>query len=324
MKKLISFLAALTLVFSVAAACAGSADIIITEESGGVFRPLPINLDGGYKLPPYKYSGKDTQVYEDPTIRVERFGIDRSHNRPEWPVNCVYAIIEIKDPSQIRTASADEFNPFRSSSTVIARKIAARKNAVFAVNGDYCGTFAGNKSTNYILRQGTVYSESVEPSLDMLLIDEDGDFHILTADEDLAAIDKTMINGKKVINAFQFGPALVIDGEAVPDEIIMNPDRSPTYAKPGAGEIRLCIAQIDKLKYLVATCFGWGQELNNFRDMVMSLAPIRTAYTLDGGLSASLIFLNRKYNNVQGGSERAITDIIYFASAWDMSGVQTK
>jgi exopolysaccharide biosynthesis protein len=252
--------------------------------------------------------------------RTERFRIDRGSNRPEWPVNCAYAIIEIKDPSQIRTASADEANPFRSSATKVARAIAKLKNAVFAVNGDYCAAFSGSKSTNYILRQGTVYSESVEPSLDMLLIDEDGDFHILTADEDLAAIDKTMIDGKRVINAFQFGPALVIDGEPVPDEIIMNPDRSPTYAKPGAGEIRLCIAQIDKLKYLVATCYGWGQELNNFRDMVMTLAPIKTAYTLDGGLSASLVFMNNKFNNVQGGSERAITDIIYFASAWDLYG----
>ena len=319
-KRLIPVLAALIMVFAAATACAEREEFILGEDSGGVFKPLPINLDGGYKLSKdCKYSG-NLAVYEDPTIRAERFRIDRGSNRPEWPVNCAYAIIEIKDPSQIRTASADEANPFRSSATKVARAIAKLKNAVFAVNGDYCAAFSGSKSTNYILRQGTVYSESVEPSLDMLLIDEDGDFHILTADEDLAAIDKTMIDGKRVINAFQFGPALVIDGEPVPDEIIMNPDRSPTYAKPGAGEIRLCIAQIDKLKYLVATCYGWGQELNNFRDMVMTLAPIKTAYTLDGGLSASLVFMNNKFNNVQGGSERAITDIIYFASAWDLYG----
>ena len=319
MKKLISFLAALTLVFAAVSACAaGADDIIITEDSGGVFRPLPINLDGGYKLPPYKYNGSKTEVYEDPTIRVERHTLDL---HADWFVTCYYAIIEIKDPSQIRTASADEFNPFRSGTTKVARAIAKLKNAVFAVNGDYCAAFSGSKSTNYILRQGTVYSESVEPSLDMLLIDEDGDFHILTSDQDLAAIEKTMIDGKKVINAFQFGPALVIDGEPVPDEIIMDDQHSPTYAKPGAGEIRLCIAQIDKLKYMVVSCARWGQELNRFRDMVMSLAPVKTAYTLDGGLSASLVFLNNKFNNVQAGSERPITDIIYFASAWDMSGV---
>ena len=320
MKRILSLLAALVLVFAAASACAGTADIHITEESGGVFKPLPINLDGGYKLPSYKYS-KDIEVYEDPTIRVERHTVDM---HADWLVTTYYAIIEIKDPSQIRTASADEANPFRSQAVKPAKAIAALKNAVFAVNGDYCAAFAGNKSTNYIMRQGTVYSESVEPSLDMLLIDEEGDFHILTSDQDLAAVDKTQVDGKKVINAFQFGPALVIDGEPVPDEIIMNPDRSPTYAKPGAGEIRLCIAQIDKLKYLVVTCAHWGQELNRFRDMVMSIAPVRCAYTLDGGLSASLIFLNRKFNNVQSGSERPITDIIYFASAWDMSGAQNK
>ena len=320
MKRLFPFLAALVLVFAAVTAYAGSADILISEESGGVFRPLPISLDGGYKLPPYKYGGNNTEVYEDPTIRVERHTVPSE----EWTCTYYYAIIDIRDPSQIRTASADEFNPFRSGTTKVARAIAKLKNAVFAVNGDYCGTFAGNKSTNYILRQGTVYSESVEPSLDMLLIDEEGDFHILTAEEDLAAVDKTQIDGKRVINAFQFGPALVIDGEAVPDEIVMNPDRSPTYAHPGAGEIRLCIAQIDKLKYMVVSCARWGQELNRFRDMVLSIAPVKTAYTLDGGLSASLIFLNNKFNNVQAGSERPIKDIIYFASAWDMSGAENQ
>ena len=320
MKKLLSILAALTLVFAAVPACADNpADIIITEESGGVFRPLPINLDGGYALPPYKYSS-DIEVYEDPTIRVERHTVPSK----EWTCTYYYAIITIKDPSQIRTASADEFNPFRSAAVIVARNIAARKNAVFAVNGDYCAAFSGNKSTNYILRQGTIYSDSVEPALDMLLIDEDGDFHILTADEDLAAVDKTQIDGKKVINAFQFGPALAIDGEPVPDEIIMDPDRNPSYAKPSAGEIRLCIAQIDKLKYMVVSCAHWGMELNRFRDLAMSLAPCKTVYALDGGLSASLVFLNRKFNNVQSGSERPITDIIYFASAWDMSGAENK
>lgn len=322
MKKLISILAALLLVLSAVSAFAAGEEIIIGEDSGGVFRPLPINLDGGYKLPAEARYDQKLKVYQDPTIRVERRTITKQENRPEWPVTCAYAIIEIRDPSQIRTASADEFNPFRSSAKKPAHAIAKLKNAVFAINGDYCAAFSGSKSTNYILRQGTVYSESVEPMLDVLLIDEEGDFHVLTSDEDLAAIDKTMIDGKKVVNALQFGPALVIDGQPVPDEVLLDKGRSPTYANPEDGEIRLCIAQIDRLKYMVVTCYNWGQELNRFRDMVMSLAPVKTAYTLDGGLSASLVFLNHKYNNVNGSSLRSITDIIYFASAWDMSGAQ--
>ena len=321
MKRLISALAALALAFAAVPACSDSTtEFILTEESGGAFKPLPINLDGGYKLSKDCVYSPELAVYEDPTIRVERYRIERAENRPEWPVVCVYAIIEIKDPSQIRTASADEFNPFRSSATKPAAAIAKLKNAVFAVNGDYCGTFSGNKANNYILRQGTVYSENVEPTLDVLLIDEEGDFHILTADQDLTAVDKTQIDGKKVINAFQFGPALVIDGEAVPDEIVLDNDRSPSYGHPQKGEQRVCIAQIGKLKYMVVTCYDWGQELNRFRDMVMSLAPVQTAYTLDGGNSASLVFLNRKFNHLKASGQRNITDIIYFASAWDLSG----
>ena len=322
MKKLISTLVALILVLAAVSACADNpADIIITEDSGGVFRPLPINLEGGYKLPSWVKYDKNIEIYEDPTIRVERHTVPSK----EWTCTYYYAIIDIKDPSQIRTASADEFNPFRTQTVKKAYAIAKLKNAVFAVNGDYCAAFAGNKSTNYILRQGTVYRESVEPSLDMLLIDEDGDFHILTADQNLAAIDKTQINGKRIINAFQFGPALVIDGEAVPDESVLDVYHSPASAHPGKGEQRVCIAQIDKLKYMVVSCAYWGQELNRFRDMVMSLAPVKTVYTLDGGNSSSMIFLNRKFNHVAGeGSERNITDIIYFASAWDMSGAEKK
>ena len=323
MKRLIQILTALVLTLAAVTAYASS-EFTLGEDSGGVFKPLPINLEGGCQLSKdCKYSS-DLAAYEDPTIRVERYRIDCSQIHPDWPVTCVYAIITIKDPSQIRTASADEFNPFRSDAKTYAKLIAKRVNAVFAVNGDFCAAFSGSKSTNYILRQGTVYSESIEPSLDMLLIDEDGDFHVLTSEEDLDAADKTMIDGKKVINAFQFGPALVIDGEPVDDEYLLDLDHSPTYANPHKGEQRLCIAQIGKLKYLVATCYDWGQELNRFRDMVMSLAPIQTAYTLDGGNSASLIFLNRKINNVKGSGERAITDIIYFASAWDLSGAEGK
>ena len=40
-----------------------------------------------------------------------------------------------------------------------------------------------------------------------------------------------------------------------------------------------------------------------------------------GNLDVEFLFnLHHKFNNVQGGSERPITDIIYFASAWDLYG----
>ena len=313
MKKALSVLAALVLgicplLFS--SARAGSADIIITEDSGGTFRPLPISMDGGAPLAHFTYSA-DLQVYEDPTIRVERHREDA----PGIPTY-YYALITIKDPSQLRTASADD--SFRTSAKVPANVMAKRKNAVIAINGDYCAAFAGNKANSFVLRQGTVYRDTVEPGLDLLLIDETGEFTVITADQDLAAADKTQVNGKKVINAFQFGPALVIDGRKVDDALLVDKSHSPAYAEPGEKAQRMCIAQIDTLHYMVLCC-RWGMTLPSLRDLAMSIADCKVVYTLDGGLSSQMIFMNRKINNISAehaDNPRPITDIIYFASAW--------
>lgn len=272
----------------------------------GEFRPLPIDLSGGPKVGVAYRTG--LKVYEDPTIRVERFYVSGS----EWITTFAYAFITIKDPSQLRTAPADG-KTFDSKATVPIKKIAKRVNAVLAINGDYCAPFSGDKKSKFILRQGTVYRDTVEPSLDMLLIDEDGDFHILTRGDNLAEADLTEIDGKKVINAFQFGPALVIDGEPVPDEELLDLTHSPVNARPHGNEQRMCIAQIGPLQYMVLSTLR--SHLVKMRDLAMSLADVKTAYILDGGESSQMIFLGALVNK-NTSTPRPITDIIYFASAW--------
>ncbi|MBR6863193.1 MAG: phosphodiester glycosidase family protein [Acidaminococcaceae bacterium] len=278
----------------------------------GEIRQLPIDLSGGA---PYtqKYS-KDLEVYEDPSIRVERYRVQSK----EWGCTYYYAIITIKDPSQLRTAPADH-KSFISTTRLPVTRIAKRVNAVLAINGDYTGAFSGQRSNSFVLRQGTVYRDTVEPNLDLLLIDEDGDFHVVTPDQlDLAAMDKTQIGGKRVVNAFQFGPALVIDGEKVPDEVLLDYGRNPYYSQPDHRAQRLCIAQIGPLQYMVVCNAHYGTDLVTFRDLVLSIAPCQTVYTLDGGGSTQMVFLGTKINNVQTGEQeiRNITDIVYFCSAW--------
>lgn len=323
MKKTLSFLLTLALVLASVCALAdtfpepaltpGPSDYVITEESGGHFAPVPIDIKtGGAPLPKeIKYDSK-TKIYQDPTIRVER----HSGHSSRYGCNYYYMLIEIKDPSQIRTNSADD--TFRTSAAVPASTMAKKKNAVAALNGDYCLNFAGVVSKNFILRQGEVYRDTIDPQLDMLLIDEDGDFHVLTAPEtDFEAVDKTVIDGKKVINAFQFGPALVIDGEKVADEIINDDKHAPGYTRAKGRTQRMCVAQIDKLHYMALTCASAGVGLCALRDMAMEIAPCRIVYNLDGGESAQMVFLGKKFNNVKAGVKaRQITDIIYFASAW--------
>lgn len=288
-------------------------NIHITEESGGEFRPIPLDItEGGAPVPIHTYSAEVT-VYEDPTIRVE---YHRATDKKQWGAIYYYTDIVIRDPSQIRTAFATRSAVFNPNARLEARGIAKPYNAILAINGDFFAGFAGN---GYVLRQGEVYRDTVETRLDLLLIDEDGDFHILTASEDLAEVDKTQIDGKKVINALQFGPALIVDGQLVPDEILNDRNRSPKEALPDRLNQRMCVMQIDKLHYMTLCCAYYGMTVPNFRDLAywISGGKAQNAFTLDGGNSSQMIFLGRKKNNVQPEAERRpVTDILYFASAW--------
>ena len=334
MKRLLAALAALVLALS---AWAGSlaespaatptpeplpefppnkADIHIKKKDGGKFRALPLDItQGGAKLASFKYS-TDISVYEDPTIRAEYHRVNAGKT---WGVVFYFADITIKDPSQIRTALATGTDKFRRRYKKVVRAIANKLNAVVAINGDFFGGYGGYA---YVLRQGTVYQDLTEPNLDILLIDEDGDFHVLTPEQDLASVNKTKINGKKVINALQFGPALVIDGKPVADETLVDRARSPREAQPDMANQRMALIQIDKLHYMVLTCAHYGLTLPKFRDLAMYVSnyQAKTVYTLDGGNSSQLVFLGRKRNLTDAGpnseGERPVTDIVYFASAW--------
>ena len=283
----------------------------------GEFRPLPIDLSGGAPL--HEQYASDKLVYEDPTIRVER-----SLRTQSDVINREYYIadIVIRDPSQIRTASAEP-TTFISERRVVGTTIARRVNAVFAMNGDYCGDFHGNESSKFVLRQGTIFRDTVDQRLDMLLIDEAGDFHIIRGSEDLVSMDKTQIDGKKVINALQFGPALVIDGVPTEDDYLMAAKHSPQFADPDGREDRLCILQEGPLHYKVIATRN-GENMAQFKQLVLSLAPDCTnAYVLDGGGSTQLVFLGEWYNNVTQKTKqnvRKLSDIVYFASAWFEEG----
>lgn len=288
-------------------------NIYVKEEDGGEFRTLPMDIDqGGAKLVKYSYNA-DITVYEDPTIRVE---YHRVEGGADWRCVYYYADITVRDPSQIRTAFATRTKTFNPNARQPAVAIASRFNAVLAINGDFFAGFAGDA---FVLRQGTLYRDTVEPHLDVLLIDEDGDFHVIPAGDEALTGDKTTVDGKKVVNSFQFGPALVINGEPVADEILEDRGHSPSMSQPEMANQRMCVIQIDKLHYMTLCCAHYGLTLPRLRDLAMWLTDgkAQTVYTLDGGNSSQMVFLNHRKNSVHDDMEnRGITDILYFASAW--------
>lgn len=258
---------------------------------------LPIDFSAGMEPDPDFYLSD--REYEDPTLHVVI-----EENRVD---GCDYwvARIKIQDASQLRTMSAGGFD---TSMSMKGTALAKRVNAVLAIDGDYyCYT-----GTGYILRQGEVYLDLLTGERDVLLIDEDGDFHVVHKPN--AGEVSDTVNGKKVINAFYFGPILVENGE-VP-EVVDGPNMAATERRQ-----RMCLAQTGPLEYMVVCCEApargsSGMTLRQFAELVATL-DVDIAYNLDGGDSTMLIFDGEKLNDVTSTSTRSICDIIYFASAYE-------
>ena len=257
---------------------------------------LPINLTGGKPLNA-KYFGKGWE-YEDPTIRVS-VKQDRSGECDYWVADIV-----IQHASQLRTAPADTFD---SDLRISGEQMAKRVNAVLAINGDYfCYTGIG-----YIVRQGKTYVNTLWGNRDVLAVDEDGDFHTYPMAK--KGTLRGYIDGKKIINAFFFGPILVENGKRVVyiDGVGMAQDEPRQ---------RMAIAQVGPLHYKCICCAthargSMGMTLTQFANLV-ARQGVQTAYNLDGGNSCMMMFAGQKINDPDNPDTRDICDIIYFASAW--------
>lgn len=295
MKKLTALLAAFLLVFPTSV-------FAVAEERAASYS-LPIDFNPGKPLDPKCFLSET--VYEDPSIRVEMRSGDLD-GKQYW-----IADIEIADASQLRTAAAEDFevNSGLELGTVIAR----RMNAVLAIDGDYYW-YGYNNPVHVTIRQGVTFQNNLRKKKcqDVLLIDEDGDFHGI---EDAVEGDVgTEINGKKIINAFYFGPLLVNNGT-------IRKDKAPSHMKPDQLSQRVAIAQTGHLKYRVIVT---GPNRNGskafkfepWREFVASMDDIQVAYNLDGGDSAFLYFNGKKINDPLTDNDRLLADIVYFASAW--------
>ena len=282
--------------------------LLILVPSGSNAEIVTLGLDDPQGLPLQESGYKSEWEYEDPSISV------RIEKGRMFETNYFVAYVKIANPSQIRTAFASDF---RAPDTMPGENIARRVNAVLAINGDFFNA-PERVDKGYVCRQGVVYRvrDAVFDwdfmwYLDVLVIDENGDFHILqnaTADM-LRDLPYTPING------FTFGPALIIDGVRQTDLQDMNFGAD----KPAQ---RMCIAQTGPLEYLCistespekADPDSKGMTIDEFSQLVASFGNVQTAYNLDGGNSNQMIFRGQKINSTW--TNRGIADIIYFASAY--------
>lgn len=243
--------------------------------------------------------------YRDDTIIVEM------EQKRMFDSDVFIAYVKIATPSQLRTAIAG--NKLSSTRTNQTSVITAAYNGIVGINGDYYSD--KDRQGGHIVRQGQVMRERVSDNFDLLFIDELGDLHVFHRGkkEQQAQVD-AFKSEHEIVNAFCFGPGLVIDGEK-PEDVSKYKWFDPASENPRAG-----IGQIDMLTYVLVAVNGRTDEsigvtMDQFADIMLELG-CQQAYNLDGGNSATLAFNGEVYNTkVQ--KERDVSDVIYFASAAD-------
>ncbi|NLX83485.1 MAG: phosphodiester glycosidase family protein [Clostridiales bacterium] len=260
---------------------------------------LPIDETGG--VPPYAWGYQGDSGYKDPSIMVS---MERGHFEGS---NWIAVRIQLQNPTQLRTLKA---GPYGSKQEAQGAKMAKRVKSVLAIGGD----FFVYHHYGYIVRQGKFYRNRLSGDHDVLIIDDKGDLEVIVRPSSAAMSQYEAENKERIINAFTFGPALVISGEKVTD---MPLGRSELVR---AQRIALC--QTGPLSYLVVYSEGpndpgsKGLTILEFAELVHSFPGVITAYNLDGGSSANIIFQEAKINGPLSQRNRSIGDIIYFASAY--------
>ena len=304
----------------------------IVEAEGAA---LPLDFTVGGTKPKdsgwtYDEDGKTLTGYRDSTIEVtaekgsvvlESDGKGRKKAKHEtWIIR-----IKIQDVSQLRTAVSKD--TYKGRGQAKGEDIAKSKNAVVAMNGDF---FKYENDVGYVYRQGEFIRDATDTSrkkkgqpicFDMLLVDSEGDFHIVpharTAEIEAFIAEKLTPEGRTILDTFNLGPALVIDGEAQDisaSQAALQGDYQWMYPQQ-----RIALVQTGHLEYAIVEVYGKtdssaGMTLEEFAAFIAEKLPeTMVAYNLDGGGSTNLIMKNKRICKTPG--LREITDIIYFASA---------
>lgn len=247
----------------------------------------------------------DAQYYLDKTI----FAVTWKASIKDEVVN--FSEIVIGHPSQFRKYLTD--NKFASGKRKTVSSLSKEINAVIGMSAD----FYAYRRHGVVVQDGVVHRDNVS-SLDNCFIDENGSL-ILAKRRSVSAKELPEFVRDNHINfSLSFGPILVEDSK-----ISGNSKGGYLIGEPTGNFSRAAIGQLGDLHYLLCTIDGGTTSLGKRRDgtTVTELAKLMqslgcvSAYTLDGGQTATMTVNGKVFNRVGYGSERPVSDIIYFATA---------
>lgn len=217
-----------------------------------------------------------------------------------------FAEVKLLHPSQFRRHLAGE--EFGSGKLYLTSEMSQGVNAVLGCSGDYY---------SYRRRGLTIVDGQVKKFVtglpDTCYINGEGDL-ILERDQEFADMEavQAYADENDIQFSLSFGPILVKDGENVCPKSYDLGEVKERYS-------RAAICQMGKLHYLyiAAGMEGSASGLMTMRTFAGHVAETgcQQAYALDGGQTTTIVLNNEVINHVNYGSERKISDIIYFATA---------
>ena len=274
-------------------------------------KPLPLDLKfTGYPL--QKDGWISETEYQDESIHIVMYEKNwKPKYSNDW-VMCRWVRIKIADPTQLRTTMS--YEDYNNPNDARPKDMAAILNSVVACNDDF---MKYTYDSGYVVRQGVEYRNKPDGQRDVLIIDDRGDFsYVLNATSETlqAKLDELHADGRTVINAFTFGPVLVVDGVA---QEITVPDKD--RREPNLCAQRIAICQLGELEYGIFEVDGGngnGMKLFQVADFIVReevFPECKVAFNLDGGGSTNLMLNGKRVHKTL--NSRGISGLIYFASA---------
>lgn len=256
------------------------------------------------------YFHTDVELFEGSQVR---YYLDETIFAITWKEvidGSVYTFSEVKinHPSQFRRHLAG--GEYGSGVQLYPTEMAQTVNAVVASSGDFyrnrTNGFGINVYEGQVRRVEGTYAETC-------YIDSNGDMSFTYGGDILTtAAAKEYVEENDICFSLCFGPILVDNYELI------------EHTNYGIGEInegyaRSALCQMGQLHYLVAIANVEGQYMQvptvkAFSKNILATG-CRMAYCLDGGQTAVIAMDGELVNRPAKGSQRKISDIIYFATA---------
>ncbi len=224
----------------------------------------------------------------------------------EFDTEIYIAEIIVSDSSQLMAGLAE--NSFGTNVKEKTSVISEENEGIIAINGDYYGF----RDYGYVMRNGYLYREIQTPDgNEDLVIFEDGNMQIFN-ESDISAQELAELGAVQI---FSFGPGLISDGEVIVGE-------ESKVDREDESNPRTAIAMIEPNHYIFMVADGRtdiseGLSLYEMA-LVLSEYDCEVAYNLDGGGSATMVFMGEVVNNPTTNGrdfkERSVSDIVYIGT----------